>query len=724
MVKKLFKTLFLHSFKRTFFIVGGLIVMLSLPITILLVGQKQDVRQRASENCTMSFVGGRYLCVSNTGSGTGVYGLPPGTSTTVNGTVYYGNPEGGIAVTEKPPEIIVPDLSQITIPPPTASITPPASAATSSTTCKQKCSIEGEKAASDDLNYYYICKSGCFDNYEKCPAGTTFDKVALNCLDPNRSELAKLIDVGNRDGVRAWAASRSISEINNSVSSLTPGYKNALAETVLNSGASGADRSNLLAAMQKVLNNPSTGFYAEIWSYTVLELPKSGGGGEATCGIARLFEKGGTAQSMLDVLMHESLHSFNCMNGGPQGALDEGSSIWVFKAAFPGGRSADIMRGGLAEATFGTVNYYRDLGTSGINYSPLNAGPGTTSKSREFFDWLSSTDPSKLPWNDITKLRACYNLYYQSLNRNVSEEKWFSVAAAASQKIAADPNCTGTAGGLSAETQAIVGSSQGAPGNGDIACSSTTPCPSQINCSVGCLSVSLTCVNGLCRVPNSQPCAATLAMTNGGCMTNNYCTRNASNSTFTCQPKRPDGTSCTDLSECQPSSERTCSATQCRPAGSPLQAACCPTGKFWCPSTNSCTGQGDGSCPCAITPTPTDTPTLNPCLTTSNRPANCSCTANSQCETEFCDLEGTKTCKQFTPSSTPTNTPTPTTQLGLTCDPVKDGNIDELDFQWLKDEMLGNKTTIIADCFKPDGFVNALDFQVWKDINFDKRPAF
>lgn len=48
MVKNLFRTLFLHSPKRTFFVIGGFIVILALPLTILLTQQSQDVRQRAA----------------------------------------------------------------------------------------------------------------------------------------------------------------------------------------------------------------------------------------------------------------------------------------------------------------------------------------------------------------------------------------------------------------------------------------------------------------------------------------------------------------------------------------------------------------------------------------------------------------------------------------------------------------------------------------------------
>src|SRR5207302_4580072 len=61
-------------------------------------------------------------------------------------------------------------------------------------------------------------------------------------------------------------------------------------------------------------------------------------------------------QGRRDVLAHESLHSFNCFNGGPVGALDEGSAIQIFKAAFR--PPADQVCETWAEATYGTKLWY------------------------------------------------------------------------------------------------------------------------------------------------------------------------------------------------------------------------------------------------------------------------------------------------------------------------------------------------------------------------------
>lgn len=311
----------------------------------------------------------------------------------------------------------------------------------------------------------------------------------------------------------------------------------------------------------------------------------------------------------------------------------------------------------------------------------------------------------------------------------------------------------------------------------DISCSPTTPCPTQINCSVGCLSVSLTCVNGLCRVPSGLLCSNTLGMSNGGCTENNYCTRNPSVGNYTCQTSKPNGSSCTDMSECQPNTafggDRVCAVNLC--GASPRGVSCCPSGKFWCASTNSCTNQGDGSCPCEVTttpipptptsteggtangPTPTSTatadspkPTSTTCrsngiLSTSYNKSSCfsdreaksitvTCndgtqktfTSSFQCTDTFrLDFEAQnfcsthKTCPPSAPSITPTSTP-----QQLSCDPVKDGYINRLDYElWLK-EYTHQVNTTLTSCFVPgDNTVNILDFQVWKDINYGLRTA-
>lgn len=141
-----------------------------------------------------------------------------------------------------------------------------------------------------------------------------------------------------------------------------------------------------------------------------------------------------------------------------------------------------------------------------------------------------------------------------------------------------------------------------------------------------------------------------------------------------------------------------------------------------------------GTCAPANTPTPTST-----CSGTTGRVNGCTCTANTQCQSNFCDLSnseytGTNKCKTLAPTPTilitPTLTPqqwcathpsdamclTPTvTPHILSCDANKDGVTNDADYDWWYQEFTGQKTTIQADC-NNDGVVDVVDFSIWRDI--------
>lgn len=254
------------------------------------------------------------------------------------------------------------------------------------------------------------------------------------------SDLSSLIVAQNRDGIKAWAEQKTLIQINDEVASLTQNERDAIPAVVVDTNAQGTDKDKLLAAMSQVINKRELGFYTEIWSYTHIDLESGSGGGQATCSTATVNIKDADSATYLDTLIHESLHSFNCINGGPNGALNEGSAIWIFKIAFPQGRNPDELIGGFAETVFGTVNYYRDYGVNGGNQIPLTAFNPSTDQARDLFSYLAANDPSHLPWDNQTKLQYCYDTYYKNIPRTVSD--WFARAAGASTAMAADPQCT------------------------------------------------------------------------------------------------------------------------------------------------------------------------------------------------------------------------------------------------------------------------------------------
>ena len=61
----------------------------------------------------------------------------------------------------------------------------------------------------------------------------------------------------------------------------------------------------------------------------------------------------------------------------------------------------------------------------------------------------------------------------------------------------------------------------------------------------------------------------------------------------------------------------------------------------------------------------------------------------------------------------------------LTCDPIRDGLINNADFDlWLK-EYTGQVSTTLTSCYVPgNNTENILNFQVWKDINYRLKQSF
>lgn len=139
--------------------------------------------------------------------------------------------------------------------------------------------------------------------------------------------------------------------------------------------------------------------------------------------------------------MHESFHSFDCVNYGPVGALDEGAAIWVFKSAFPEGLSpAETW----AEATYGTKLYYRDIVGWPV-YPLLAVGSGASQKLLDVYRILSASDPSHLPWNSQDRLTNCFRQYFEPLDRNVDfYAVWLPAVQLATNEMVADPSCQPT----------------------------------------------------------------------------------------------------------------------------------------------------------------------------------------------------------------------------------------------------------------------------------------
>jgi Ca2+-binding RTX toxin-like protein len=250
--------------------------------------------------------------------------------------------------------------------------------------------------------------------------------------------LASLIAFGDRNDIREWAAARTTAQIDAEVAALTSAERDRLAELVLDTNATGEARDKMLRVMRRALAVRELGFYTEVWSYTFVELV--GGGFFGGCNHLFLAPDawGGLSdQDAWKIFLHESFHSFNCVNGGPIGALDEGSAIWITLAPF----DAPLTPGeSLAETTYGTKLYYRD-----INHQPdypLTAPLNPTQKLLDVYGYLSAHDPSQLPWNSNERLLTCFNRYFVDLNRDVPFfDEWLPAVKQRTDLMLADPEC-------------------------------------------------------------------------------------------------------------------------------------------------------------------------------------------------------------------------------------------------------------------------------------------
>jgi Ca2+-binding RTX toxin-like protein len=250
--------------------------------------------------------------------------------------------------------------------------------------------------------------------------------------------LALLIVFGDRNDIRDWAAARTIAQIDAEVAALTPAQRDQLAELVLDTNATGEARDKLLRVMRRALAVRELGFYTEVWSYTFVEIVPPGFFG----GCNHVFldpDAWGrlSDQDAWNVFLHESFHSFNCVNGGPVGALDEGSAIWITLAPF----DAPLIPGeSFAETTYGTKLYYRDI--VGVPDYPLTAPLNPTQKLLDVYGYLSVHDPSQLPWNSNDRLVTCFNRYFVDLNRNVDFfNVWLPSVKQRTDLMLADPEC-------------------------------------------------------------------------------------------------------------------------------------------------------------------------------------------------------------------------------------------------------------------------------------------
>ena len=263
-------------------------------------------------------------------------------------------------------------------------------------------------------------------------------------------KLEQLISENNRAAIALWSQKAGVAEMNCAVEGLTPDLRHKLTVICISTSIKNDRKNKLIKAANSILNNKFLGFYVELLSNTKIKMHKAKGGGYA-CGDYISISSGllddDNPIALRNTLTHELFHIFNHREHASTGisGLNEGTAIWIFKTAYTD-LDDDQISLGLAEPTFGTINFYRDIGLT--NYPtciPLGIpNASITSKGKEVYhDILMKRDPSKLPIFDTGKMQRIYDKYYRDLNRNQNFASWLKLFKIQHARMLKELNTTG-----------------------------------------------------------------------------------------------------------------------------------------------------------------------------------------------------------------------------------------------------------------------------------------
>ena len=263
-------------------------------------------------------------------------------------------------------------------------------------------------------------------------------------------ELKQLIATNNRAGIATWSEKLSVAELNRAVAALSSDSRRQLTETIVSTPAKDKRKKQLINAANAVLDNQLLGFYIELFAHTEIKVHEAKGGGYASgdhISISTGLMDSDDPKALRNTLTHELFHIFNHREHASTGisGLNEGTAIWIFKTAFTD-LADDQIALGLAEPTFGTMNFYRDIKLKGYpTCIPLGIpNASITQKGREVYrDILMKRDPSKLPIFDTGKMQRIYDKYYRDLNRNQDFAIWLKLFETQHKRMVEELNTTG-----------------------------------------------------------------------------------------------------------------------------------------------------------------------------------------------------------------------------------------------------------------------------------------
>jgi len=138
--------------------------------------------------------------------------------------------------------------------------------------------------------------------------------------------------------------------------------------------------------------------------------------GDAKEGVYINVDRANDAAELPRTLVHETFHAFAHDHGSNGGAAEEGMGIALIHYAFTDGKY------NVAEAIYGTKNWYRDDGRDGdIEMGDFsNADP----QLREVLQSVSARDESQVAWDNPEQLQSDYDKFWSGTNRFDPPGNW------------------------------------------------------------------------------------------------------------------------------------------------------------------------------------------------------------------------------------------------------------------------------------------------------------
>jgi hypothetical protein len=224
-----------------------------------------------------------------------------------------------------------------------------------------------------------------------------------------------------RDGVATYFGGLSADQAHADMESIrADGLQRQLIDSVMRDNTGNQADVRLRDGIETMLNTGRVDFYVATMasnSFNVFDGSANGStdnhfwpSGDANEGLYITVDRANDVNELPRTLVHEMFHAFANDHGSSRSAADEGMGIALIHYAFSDGNY------NVAEAVYGTMNWYRDDGDPASNIG-LGDFSGADPQLREVLQLVSSRDESQLAWDNPAQLQAEYAQFWEGTSR-------------------------------------------------------------------------------------------------------------------------------------------------------------------------------------------------------------------------------------------------------------------------------------------------------------------